>query len=178
METAIEFGELVGAQVRALIEAELEGAEETWRFVEQVGFKRNEDGQLEMQFLTFDMMRLDVDGKLRKHTVKIPILTLLPLPMLTIKEANINFDLTVERVLPTKQSPQPDRPNRPSDLTLIPRKTRAKLVTRVARTKKGPAETRTDMTVSVRMGQSDLTLGIERLLNTADLGVQDETNEQ
>src|SRR3990172_4030872 len=121
MDRAIDFGELVGAQVRALIEGELEGAEQTWRFIEEVGFTRNKDGQLELQLLTFDMVRLDVDGERRTHTITIPVLTLLPLPMLSIQEANIGFHLTVEGVTTTKVSGADQRERKANELKYVPR---------------------------------------------------------
>ena len=174
MATALELSQLVGAQVSALIEAEIEASEETWRFIENVGFRRNEKDRLELQMVTFDMVRRDTDGKDRVHTIQIPVLTLVPLPLLTIEEANVEFDLNVVGVEEAKTKTDPKTKN--GLPKLIDRK-RHKLVTNLARTTKQDTRTAADLKVSVRMGQSDLPSGIEQLLNAADLGVRDETNE-
>ena len=178
MDQAIEFGDLVGAQVRALVEGELEGAEESWRFIEQVGFRKDADGKLILQSVSFDMLRRDTDGEVRTHTIQIPVLTLLPLPLLTIDEANIDFHLTIEEVKTKSVDSGGSQPRSSLLSRLVPRKSRSSLVTRVARTRTTDNQTTSaDMKVTVRLRQSEFPLGIERLLNTADLGVQDEVNE-
>lgn len=187
---AIQFGELVGAQVTALIEAELEASEESWRFIEQVGFERTEKGELRLKTVTFDMIRRDVDDELRTHRITIPVLTLVPLPLLAIEEATVDFDMQVEDVITTDAAKPADgdRPVKPGSTLsqqLLGRTTRSKLVARLARTPKaaggsggGAAPTgsaEADMKVTVKLAQSDLPLGIERLIQTADLGVRDES---
>lgn len=179
MDRAIEFGELVGAQVRALIEGELEGAEESWRFIEQVGFRKEKDGNLVLQVVTFDMVRRDTDNQERTHTIQIPILTLVPLPLLTIEEANIDFHLRIDNVKVASKRPESTSEPRSSDLPqLLPRTSRSTLMTRVARTSsKDGGTVSADMKVTIRLKQSDFPVGIERLVNIADLGLQDNVNE-
>lgn len=174
MATALELSQLVGAQVSALIDAEIEASEETWRFIESVGFRRNEKDRLELQMVTFDMVRRDTDGKDRVHTIQIPVLTLVPLPLLTIEEANIEFDLNVVDVKEVETKPPPKTKN--GLPRLIDRK-RHSLVTNLARTTKQDAQTAADLKVSVRMGQSDLPSGLQQLLGAADLGVRDDSND-
>ncbi len=170
MPTALELGQLVGAQVSALVEAELEASEETWRFIEQVGFRKNQKGELQLQMVAFDMLRRDTDGKERVHTIQIPVITLVPLPLLTIEEANVDFDLNVVDVTEAKAATETKAGT--GIPKLVDRK-RHKLVTNLARTTKQDTQTAADLKVSVRMAQSDLPVGIQQLLNAAELGITD-----
>ena len=95
---SIDFGSLVGAQLTALIEAETEGAEKSAEYIESVGFDRKADGTLTLRMVTFDMRRRDTDGIVRTHSIKVPVITLVPIPLLTIEEANIEFELQIESV--------------------------------------------------------------------------------
>lgn len=172
MMKAIDFGSLLGAQVTGLVEAELEAAESTSQFIEAVGFKKSEDGSLALRMVAFDMVRRDSDGKMRKHTINIPALTLVPLPLLTVESATIDFYARVESVLDRQDDEQSKLPRR-----RFATAKRKRLVTRLARSQKAGEHLEADLNVKVKLAQSPFPLGIERLLNTADLSVQDETDE-
>lgn len=186
--TAVNFGSLVGAQLTALIEAEVEGAEQTSEYIEKVGFEEGKDGVLKLRMVTFEMTRRDVDGVSRPHMISVPVLTLVPIPLLTIEEATLDFDLYVEQVVDvdTKESSSNNADRGPSNrgptslkdkLALKKRLAKpakpVKLVTRLARTTQEDSKTTFDMKMRVKIAQSDFPLGIERLINTADLSVED-----
>lgn len=183
--SAIDFGTLVGAQLSALIEAEAEAAEKSAEYIENVGFDRQKDGTLRLRMVTFEMPRRDVDGKIRRHTIQVPVLTLVPIPLLTIEEAEMDFDLHVEDIVQEEtksDAPQPGTSptirqsliGKSNTSVLTPR---ARLVTRLARTTKQDTTTAADLSMRVRIAQSPFPLGIERLINTADLAVEDNANE-
>lgn len=179
---AIEFGSLVGAQLAALVEAEVQSAEKTTEFIETVGFERvTVDGEekLVLQTVAFDMRRRDVDGTVRTHTVRVPVLSLVPIPLLSIEEASIEFELTVEEIQDVDEEEREEGGRRPSrrlpGRLFFGKKKRSKLKTRVARTTRTESTTKSDLKMTVRIAQSPFPLGIERLLSTADLSVEDET---
>ncbi|WP_237058430.1 DUF2589 domain-containing protein [Microbulbifer sediminum] len=173
MIKSVDFGQLVGAQVSALVEAELEAAQSTSDFIEAVGFDRKDDGSLSLRMVTFDMERRDSDGQVRTHSISIPALTLVPLPLLTVDTATIEFAAKVDQV--TKVESKVESGSSSSGLPRLFSKKR-RLSTRLARSN-GKQTLEADMKVNVKLAQSALPLGIERLLNSADLSVQDETNE-
>ena len=177
--TAINFGSLVGAQVSALIEAEVEGAEKAAEFIEKVGFEQVKEGPQRLRMVTFEMPRRDVDGKVRKHTISIPVLTLVPIPLLTIEEASIEFDLHVESVeqIDTKESVEPTTTTLRRSLLAESPLQRVRLVTRLARTTHQDTQTTSDLKMKIKIAQSPFPLGIERLINTADLSVGDDPGE-
>lgn len=173
---AIELGSMVGAQVTALIEAEIEGAEKAAEYIENVGFEADGNGRLQLKSVAFEMRRRDADGEVRSHVIRVPVLTLVPIPLLTIEEANLVFDLQVEDILSTEAKPEErDTTTRGRLGRLIDKRTRSKLVTRLARTNRQDTTTRADLKMTVKITQSAFPTGIERLLQAADLSVEDET---
>ena len=185
--TAVNFGSLVGAQLTALIEAEVEGAEKTSEYIENVGFEQDEKGNLKLRMVTFEMSRRDSDGVTRPHLISVPVLTLVPIPMLTIEEADLEFDLYVEQVkdVDTRQGEARNGTagsSLRSKLSLRDRLSKparpVKLVTRLARTTQEDSKTTFDMKLKVKIAQSDFPLGIERLINTADLSAEDESSDE
>lgn len=195
---AIDFGSLVGAQLSALIEAEAEGAEVSSEYIENVGFEKDEKtGTLRLRMVTFQMNRRDVDGKVRTHTIQVPVLTLVPIPLLTIEEAEMEFDMHIEEIITEETKSEGDRtanrraaavarpsPARPSASEALFNKSklssikpRARLVTRLARTTKEDTKTAADLSMKVKIAQSPFPVGIERLINIADLSVEDDTDE-
>lgn len=174
---AVEFGAFVGAQLAALIEAEVEGAERTAEYIETVGFdkvKVRDTEKLVLRTVAFDMNRRDTDGSIRTHTIRVPVLTLIPIPLLTIEEARIEFDLLVEDIVDVDEETR-DATTTSGVGRLFTRK-RSQLKTRVARTTKERSTTRADLKITVKITQSAFPLGIERLLNTADLSVEDDVD--
>lgn len=176
---AVDFGSFVGAQLTALIDAEIEGAERTSEYIETVGFEKVKlrDGteRLKLRTVSFDMRRRDTDGSIRTHTIRVPILTLIPIPMLAIEEATIDFDLYVEDIREVKEDEESEGSTRGSRGIL--RRRRNTLKTRVARTTHSKTSTISDLKMAVRIVQSDFPVGIERLLNTADLSLEDDVVE-
>jgi hypothetical protein len=185
--TAVNFGSLVGAQLTALIEAEVEGAEKTSEYIENVGFEPGEDGRLKLRMVTFEMIRRDVDGVSRPHTISVPVLTLVPIPLLTIEEATLDFDLYVEQVKVVDTTERSDgdggtggdrslRQKLSLKHRLLKPSKPVRLLTRLARTTNEDSKTTFDVKMRVKIAQSDFPLGIERLINTADLSVEDRSD--
>lgn len=185
LNTAVAFGSFVGAQLTALIEAEIEGAEKTSEFIEQVGFEEQEiDGtkRLVLRTVAFEMDRRNTDGTTHRHTVRIPVLNLVPIPVLSIESADIEFDMQVEAVENEAEAAEraPAQPHNArlraarvrEAIAVLPRK---RLLTRVSRTRRRNTRTTThaDLRVKIHIAQSAFPLGIERLLEIADLSVAD-----
>ena len=136
-----------------------------------MGFDRAADGTLVLRTVAFDMQRLDTDGETRVHRINIPVLTLVTIPLLTIEEASLEFELQVEDLTSIKTEDSGDS-SRPVAASFLPI-SRSKIVTRLARTTRQDTTTKSDLKMTVKIAQSPFPLGIERLLNTADLSVED-----
>jgi hypothetical protein len=122
--TALSLYQLIGAPLHALIDAESQAAEATASFIERVGFRRpppadrtagppegsprppeerDELGNLRM--VTFRYQRPGAEGP-RTLRVDVPLLSLLPIPALQIKDARLEFFVKIVDV----ESRGPARP--------------------------------------------------------------------
>lgn len=169
----------MGAQLTALIEAEAESAETSARFIQAVGFDHDANGAQRLRTVSFLMRRQDADGVERTHRIEIPALTLVPIPLLTIESAQIDFHATVDEIVPAAEVPADAAAPAPKrSLTErifgTPRK-REKLVTRVARSDSSGSSSHWSLKVSIKLAQSPFPGGIDRLLAASDLAVSDTT---
>jgi hypothetical protein len=93
----MELQQLIAGPLIATIEADALSAQKYLEYIMQVAFekydsKTGETGKLRM--LTFGYNEQDVNGPRRK-TVSIPLLTLVPLPLLHVEEADFDFDIKI-----------------------------------------------------------------------------------
>jgi hypothetical protein len=104
-QSAQSLYELIGAPLMALVEAESQAAKATANFIKEMGFKEDasaiessasEGPEPHMDFgdlkmVTFRSQKRGADGKLRSFKVEVPLLSLLPVPALQIKDAELEF---------------------------------------------------------------------------------------
>lgn len=93
----MELQQLIAGPLIATIEADSLSAQKYLDYLMRIAFESynpvtGETGALRM--LTFSYMEQDVNGS-RKQMVHIPILTLVPLPLLQIQEADFDFDIKI-----------------------------------------------------------------------------------
>jgi hypothetical protein len=99
-QAALSLYQLLGAPLYALIQAETYAANATADFIERVGFEqqpRQEGGQPsqedlgQLRKITFKQERRTADGQGATYQVEVPLLSILPIPALQIKEAELEF---------------------------------------------------------------------------------------
>ena len=96
-EFYIPISQLIAAPMVAMVEGETIAAKATKEFIETVGFKNssslnaNDLGELAM--VTFKYFKSNADFTQVEETVSVPILSLFPIPLLQIKNAEIEFGL-------------------------------------------------------------------------------------
>lgn len=183
-DTALSLFQLIGAPLQALVQAESQAADATAEFIRSVGFEplpppRTTDGAAkggqaqgaapstvlgpgassrfgQMRMARFQ--RVAPDGTV--HRVEVPLLSLVPIPALQIKEANLEFAVKVVDTLPIR-GPQ-DAPGHalasPIDLKGA--------IGRPAGP--GSRQSETQMRVKVTVQQADLPAGLARLFNLLD----------
>ena len=102
--TALPFGNIIGAPMKAAIEAQSIAAKATVDFIQTVGFKPKdpdsdpffpEDGGDadvgDVRYVTFKYDVKDAEGNVTNATLTVPILTIVPIPFLRIDEMTIDF---------------------------------------------------------------------------------------
>jgi hypothetical protein len=102
---------LIAAPLEALVRAQALAARTTVEFVEQVGFEQGEDGVSRARMLDFEYVhpRVDpddpgnmVDTPVR---VRVPALSLLPVPHVVVDEATVDLHLRVVGQQPAAETP-------------------------------------------------------------------------
>lgn len=101
----MELKQLIAGPLVATIDADSLSARRYLDYLFEIAFesydrKTGKTGKLRM--LTFSYNNSDVDGN-RKQQVSIPMLTLVPLPLLQVKEAEFDFDIKILDAVMEKQ---------------------------------------------------------------------------
>ena len=112
-QAALSLYQLLGAPLYALIQAETYAANATAEFIEQVGFEApaptadqtppQEFGKL--RTISFQQERRATDGEGALYKVEVPLLSILPIPALQIKEAELEFFVKIVDMV-TQSQPQ------------------------------------------------------------------------
>jgi len=110
---ALSLYQLLGAPLYALIEAETYAAEATARFIERVGFevtgRTAEDGSPsrdlgQLRTLSFQQERRDTQGRATSYKVEVPLLSILPIPAMQIREAELEFFVKIVDMVQARQT--------------------------------------------------------------------------
>lgn len=88
--SAIPFGQVIGGPLKACIEAQSDAAQSTWKFIREVGLTEKEDGTRELTYVSFTYRR---NG--REATINVPLLTIVPIPYIAIKDIDIAFKANI-----------------------------------------------------------------------------------
>ncbi len=87
---ALPFGQIIGGPLKACIDAQTEAALSTWNYINSVGITTNEAGDAEAVYVKFAYRS---NGK--RCELSIPLLTLVPIPYLAIKDISIGFKANI-----------------------------------------------------------------------------------
>ncbi|GAA4903566.1 DUF2589 domain-containing protein [Ferrimonas pelagia] len=88
---SLDFGNLIGGPLNAVVESQAKSAITTANFIKEVGFK--EDGSIVN--VDFSYNRRDEEGRDQQFTLTVPFLTMLPIPYITVDQAEIEFNAKI-----------------------------------------------------------------------------------
>jgi Protein of unknown function (DUF2589) len=99
INTPIDFGEMIGAPLHAIIQGETIAAQASADFIQTVGFVSDgvsdSFGALRMISFQFERRSEAEQGKVETATMRVPLLSLIPIPLLQVKNATIEFGLNI-----------------------------------------------------------------------------------
>jgi len=176
----LEFGELLGSLLGAVVTAQQQSARATVDFIESVGLTTvGPDGASVMRTVALRFRKRDANGVMADFEVEVPLLTLVNPPALTVAEATLDFGyelLGTERAV----DPPAERATAPATapgVVVLPidRPVKLRGVVRTAPTPDGSADQRTSFTVNVHVvvRQEPTPAGVQRLFNLAELGINE-----
>lgn len=112
--TQLPFGNIIGAPLKAAVEAQALAARSTIEFIQTVGFEQQNDDALfptlstkadgtvdktsttsssfgKVRTVTFTYQQQSANGQEEEATLTVPLLTIVPIPFLRIEDMNIGF---------------------------------------------------------------------------------------
>lgn len=187
--TYVDLGLLFAMPLLALIDADKYAAETFVEFIREFGFEGGDDpsdfGQLRM--VSFTYTRPGPGGIPQINVVEVPLLSLIPLPALSIRNANVDFNVEILGAI-AKPPEQPTGPISRARRRVSPSPLPMALASRMAPTTRTqssasstgvpegsvPVSSQVHMLVKVNMGPSDLPEGITQMLNMMGQSTSDQ----
>jgi hypothetical protein len=185
----IQLSTLFSAPLVAVIEADFLAAQRFASYIEHFGFTKDaaqsgDDGEYgTVRTVRFSHPRATGNGTTGMATTEIPLLAMLPLPLLQVRDAEFSFDVrlldftTGESASPPSLRAQSAHESPPASAAPL-----------VSRALLAPAGTSGDggtknsnsanMSVKLRMQQADLPAGISALLNAMNESISTSTSPQ
>jgi hypothetical protein len=102
--SSVDLYAIIGAPLLAIVQAEAQAAQATASFIEKVGFEppSGNAGDLaygRLKMLTFTYSKLTAGGDRAVFEVEIPVLSVVPIPSLEVRDATIDFSVEVTDVV-------------------------------------------------------------------------------
>lgn len=190
---ALSFYQLIGAPLYALIEAESYAADATAQFIERVGFEHiSTEGDADkppedlgkLRTISFQQERRDASGAASSYKVEVPLLSVLPIPALQIREAELEFFVKIVDMLTESQqadrAPSGAEEDRPEETKpqekLVRTPPRVDLKTMLGRGQPGaPVASKSafdmQVRVKIKVEQADVPAGMARLFNLMEQSI-------
>ncbi|HEX9864313.1 MAG TPA: DUF2589 domain-containing protein [Acidimicrobiia bacterium] len=162
---ALQLGELLGSLLSSVVEAQEQSARATVDFVDEVGFEDTAAGR-QMRTVTLRYTKRDEDDQPATFEVVVPLLSMVNIPSLAVKEAKLSFsyDVVTSEAGDTRASG--------SSTTAAPLKPALLKGYVKRRTDTTATEKRTtSIDVDVTLEQQAMPIGVERLFDLAELGI-------
>ena len=167
---SLDFANLIGGPLNAVVEAQAKSAITTANFVREVAFDK--DGKVVN--VDFKYNRKNDNGSDQEFTLTVPFLTMLPVPYITVNEASIEFNAKITSI---NESSTESNFSQQVDASVGGRYwfVSAKVQSKTAYQKKSSTserEERTfDMHVGVKARNDDMPAGTERILTILEQAI-------
>jgi hypothetical protein len=196
---ALKLHELLGATLVAVVQADALAAKATLEYIETVGFAEATESETEnseaeaggrLRMASFRYKKLDANNDVAEFVAEVPILSLVPIPALQIKDATLSFAVKIDDITKTTDGPTPT-PTPTSAVataasgvgTTTPmrlldelRPTATQLVARPAASsgaKSQEVRSTHHLELKVTMAQADIPVGMEKIFDLLDQAIQD-----
>lgn len=170
--------EIIGIPISDMVRAEMQAAQASMEFIQNVGFRRDPkggdpDNLGELRFVTFRYQSADVSTKSVTHEVKVPLLSLVPLPLLQIARGEIELVARIHEVKPLALDSAVVARDRKSETLVAQRHEFIASVDSLTAADDPKLAAIPRMRIKIEVKQSDLPAGIDSLLRKMDKNVAD-----
>ena len=180
---SLRLYELLSAPMVAMLQANSEAAKSTLEYIEMVGFQEPAvpaaETQPTLRMASFRYHKLDENNEYSEFETQVPVLSLVPIPSLQIKEATVKLSAKITDVADESTTTNvTDRGALVSNSRILGslRASRKQLIAKPAAsssTKERDVREAYHLEIEITLGQADVTLGMERLFNLMDLAIRD-----
>lgn len=170
--------QLVGAPIMSMVQAEAQAMQASMDFIQKLGFEEGHDNTDSNNFgklreVTFQYSKMDATGERMNIQVSVPLLSLIPIPMLQIKEADMEMYVKVVDVefkAPPKATKSATELDTEDGTKLgFLNSSQIQIKTAMGRdpssNKTGSSTSEFQMKLKVKMEQAQFPDGIQKLLN-------------
>jgi Protein of unknown function (DUF2589). len=95
---SLDFGNLIGGPLNAVVEAQAKSAITTANFIKEVGFDKN--GKVVNVDFTYN--RKNDNGSDQEFTLTLPFITMLPIPYISVSKAEVEFNAKITSTTESK----------------------------------------------------------------------------
>jgi len=174
---SLELFELLSAPLVAMIQADALAARATLEFIQTAGFIPPEAAEKpaveglpagRLRMAEFRYKKLDENNQVAEFVAAVPVLSLVPIPSLQIKQAKVSLSAKITDVIEPKPAPAARLP------LLEARPLRVMAKPAAASGARGQ-EIRAsyDLDIQISLGQADVAVGMEKILAMMDRAIQD-----
>jgi hypothetical protein len=188
---SLPLGEIIGAPLAAVVQAQTQAARATVEFIEKVGFIADEKRASELdigklRMAEFRYQKANENGVAADFTARVPVLSLVPIPGIQVKSARISFVAKINDAVSEKSdNAQQQRRAKGGETTaswLRPNLTslRGSLAPAAQTNPKSGQAVRGsgELKVEIELEQMPLAPGLEKLLNLMEQAIGDEQDEK
>lgn len=167
----MELHQLIAGPLMATIEADAMATQSYLDYLKSIAFESDEDGGSKLRYMVFKYQDQSEDG-MHERQLRIPLVTMVPLPLLHVEEADFDFDIKILDALTRQAEERFDTENEQvehaDDKTSRRPRLRASLAPKMGlangELQKSLAA---NMKIKVKMRQSDMPSGVSNLLHVA-----------
>lgn len=182
---SVPLGEFIGSSLAAIVQADAQAAQTTLEFIETVGFVASsesedpgavETGQLRMA--EFRYSKLDENQEVAEFTAAVPLLSLVPIPAIQIKDAKLSFAAKITDI--ARESPKSRSTPADARGKTVLSASRHRLLTKPvasAGSKNEQVRGSFHFEIELSLTRADLPLGVEKILNLMDQAIRDTKSE-
>jgi hypothetical protein len=178
---AVELYELLSAPLTAMIQADALAARATLDFIQAAGFIAPEAGEKpageglpagRLRMAEFRYKKLDENNQLAEFVAAVPVLSLVPIPSLQIKQAKVKLAAKITDVVEQKPPPGAAPAERVPLLAARPLRVMARPAA-ASGARGQEVRASYDLEIEISLAQADVALGMEKILALMDRAIQD-----
>lgn len=181
---SLQLFELLSAPLVAMIQADAMTARAALEFIQTAGFLPPAAGETvpeaepagRLRMAEFRYKKLDENNELSEFVASVPVLSLVPIPSLQIKDAKVALSAKITDVVePTKTEAAPAATRIRPTVSLVEARPLQVMAKPVSSSGAKGQEIRGsyDLDIQISLGQADIASGMEKIFGLMDRAIQD-----